>query len=299
MTADAGRPLRHLLGAASLRYFRHARRRKREAIVAAFAGTPGAWIPLSRWLDAAPDRERIMMLVGPRWNTDAVLAFTPMFEARERVTVDAGAAGRACPHWALVAYDGDLRTVAAVGSRSAARGELAIGLRPGRHFLALRYHGPGPGAHFPPVTVDGRPLVGAAPVADEAERYGRFLRGLRQRRRLEYRLLHYHAWVLLRDRDRFDEATVRRRYLPVGNPETAFAFGAIAAGERLRVEPSAVAGDRTHVTFYGVDSIPLAWYAPGGGGDGPSAPERGTYLVRRLHAAGSAVERPALSARVV
>lgn len=298
MTADVGRPLRHLLGAASLRYFRHVRHRSRDAIMAAFAGAPGAWTPLSRWLDAAPERERIMMLVGPRWNTGAVLAFTPMFEARERVTVDAGAVGRACPHWALVAYDGDLRTVAAVGSRSGACGELAIGLRPGPHFLALRYHGPGPGAQFPPVAVDGQPLVGAAPVADEAARYEHFLLGLRQRRRFEYRLMHYHAWVLLRDREHFDEATVRHRYLPVGNPETEFAFGAIEPDERLRIAPPARAEDFTHVTFYGTDSIPLAWYEPGGDGVGRPAPERGTYLVRRVRAAGPAAERSALSVQL-
>lgn len=298
MSGEAGRLLRRLLGAASLRYYLDVRRRNRDAVFAAFGGTPGAWTPLSRWLDAAPDRERLMMLVGPRWNTGAVLAFTPMFDARGRVTVDADAAGRACPRWALVAYDAGLRTVAALGSRTAPHGEVAIELSPGPHFLALRYHGPGPGARFPAVAVDGVPLVAAEPVADEAVRYARFLRGLRERRRFEYRLLHYHAWAMLRDRDRFDADTVRSRYLPVGNPETEFAFGAIAVGARLHVEPSAVADDHTHVTFYGVDSIPLDWYAPGADGDGPPAPERGTYLVRRVYAAGPAAERPGLRVRV-
>lgn len=298
MSGEAGRLLRRLLGAASLRYFLHVRHRNHDAIVTAFGGSPGAWTPLSRWLAAAPERERLMMLVGPRWNTGAVLAFTPMFDARERVTVDAGAASRACPHWGLVAYDARLGTVAAIGSRTAGPGEVDIELSPGRHFLALRYHGPCPEARFPAVAVDGVPLVAAEPVAGEAARYARFLHGLRERRRFEYRLLHYHAWALLRDRDRFDKDTVRSRYLPVGNPETEFAFGAIAAGARLRVEPSAVAGDRTHVTFYGIDSIPLEWYAPGADGDGPPAPERGTYLVRRVHAAGPAGERPGLRVRV-
>ena len=287
------RALRRTLGRVSLGYYRWTKQRHRAEIVAAFMRTgaqsnaPAEWVPLSQWLGASPSREHIMMMVGPRWNTAAILALTPMFEARARITVDTATANAACLHWTAVVYDANLNTAASVGSRSslADEGDAHIDVPPGRYFIALRCYEPGPDARFPAIWVDGKLLVEARAVGDEPARYARALRALRERRRFNYRLMHYHVYAMLRERRRFDEATLRRHYLPAGNPETEFAYGAVASGDRVGVSPATDIDTRTYITFYGIDSVPCAWQPidserPLSG----AAPEHGTFLVRRVHA---------------
>lgn len=252
---------RWLASAASLHMFRRHRRRNRGRIARAFAPRTGVsgWLGLSEWLALDPDHVDVMMMIGPRWNCHAVIGVTGFIDVRGALTIDAGQAEASARHWTVVVYDAAFRTVAHVGTAGTDRGRarrIHLDLKPGKYLLGLRYYGVTPEARYPEVQVDGVPVLPHRSVGDEPRRYQTFLRELRRDTTRRYTLLHYHAYGLLRSAP---GPRARAAYLPVGNPETGFAFGAAPAGSTIHVEPSREEDGESYLAVYDRGSRPLHW----------------------------------------
>jgi hypothetical protein len=113
----------------------------------------------------------------------------------------------------------------------------------------------------PGVTVDGNVSVSGGLIAGEASRYRDYLESIQNRSGLYYRLLHYYIFFYLKHRAKNAE-WLRSQFLPVGNPDTEWHYGHLAAGEQLGVRFDLI-HDRvynTYVTFYNWASFPVTWH---------------------------------------
>jgi hypothetical protein len=113
-----------------------------------------------------------------------------------------------------------------------------------------------------------------------------YLSGLRNKDGIFYASLHYYVLEMLRLRQYLPASFVRREYLPVGNPETAFSYGYLRRGQSLEISSSRgiPQGHRLYLTIYNRSSFPVSW------SEVRSLPYRtspagvtGSYLLR-LHA---------------
>jgi hypothetical protein len=224
----------------------------------------------------------VIMTTAPRWNTHAIVAAAGPLTVERALRVDAASANRSAAAWtvAIHAHPSNrlVTTIGAADSTDAAWREVA--LAPGRYRLALRYYHWRDAVELPSVEVDGAPAVAALAVPPDVNR---FYDDLGRRRRWLYAWLHYYVFVLLRARGRVSEGWIRRELLPVGNPETEFYYGAVLAGERvrLRADPALLDGHSIYYTLYSRDSFPLEWQEVAGAEHTSApAPEDGFYVVR-------------------
>jgi hypothetical protein len=120
-----------------------------------------------------------------------------------------------------------------------------------------------------------------------------FYRELKGRTGLYYLCLHYYVSVLLRYEKRLSNRFVRGEYLPVGNPETEFFYGALRKGERLdlsSVRPL-LADHRVYATIYNRASFPVWWGKIDESMQQLDAAEAGAYYLIRAHRLRPAAER--------
>ncbi len=219
------------------------------------------WRMLSADLLQHPLALPVVMTEGPRWNTHAVIGRVGPLPVRESIDLEIGLADSSAHAWTIVIYSfPDHRTVASLGpkDRSGEENWIRVPLRPGRYSLILRYYTPSAGASLPAVGVDGQPLVANRPVPTDIND---FYADLIKRRRGFYFLLHYHAFVALRHRAWLPRRLVERVYLPVGNPETSFRYGALQRRDVLNVRLTQrdLETRDVYVTVYDVASFPVAW----------------------------------------
>ena len=204
----------------------------------------------------------VIMTEGPRWNTHATIARIGPLDVRESLEIRIEQAATSTRAWTIVLYKFPRHaTEQVIGPQDldhATSGWIERSLSPGSYSLIVRYYGPEPDAILPAIRVDNEPTVETTAVPAETND---FYHGLSQRRRFFYLWLHYHAYVMLRRRNRLPASLVRRVYLPVGNPETTFRYGALEAEQTLIVDQSERL-QRTHdvyITFYDLASFPLRW----------------------------------------
>lgn len=225
------------------------------------AEPPGPrWQVYCRALFARPAMFYGALVLAPRWNPHALIAWAAPLHVRERLGFDAQAASAAAESWSAVVYQAPGgRTMAWVGtSTGAPGGEHHFSLPPGRYGLSLRYYGLRSGAVLPAVTVDGAASTPSDPIPDDAnEGY----RDLAERSGLLSWMLHFHLYPLLRLEGWLPAGWIRSLLLPVGNPETVFRHGTIEPGERLvlRAPPALRARWHVHACVYSRDSLPLSW----------------------------------------
>jgi hypothetical protein len=156
-------------------------------------------------------------------------------------------------------------------------------LPPGRYHGVLRYYDWTPAPRLPALEIDSGRQVPERQVASTDNDY---LESIRGKEGIFYAYLHYYVLEMLRLRRYLPEALVRREYLPVGNPETAFYYGYLPRGQSLAITSSRgiPEGHRLYLTVYNRSSFPVQWgevqslphYTP-------AAVASGSYLLR-LHA---------------
>lgn len=220
------------------------------------------WKFVGTELFKTPGTLLMIMATGPRWNTHAIVATAGPVVVKKSLAVDLSFAERSAGVWTLVicSFPG-YKTVTRIGSRNSSFGSaiVELPLDPGRYWLALRYYHGTDTVELPALTVDGAELIPAAPVPPGVDDFYRSLSG---RSDLLYRCLHYYVYVLLRYRHYLPAAFVEREFVPLGNPETRFEFGAMRAGESLslQTEPSVLLNYDIYVTIYNRASFPMDWF---------------------------------------
>lgn len=221
----------------------------------------------SRWQLLGEDLFRhslalpVIMTEGPRWNTHAVIGRVGPLSVRQSLAVQTSLADASAQAWTIVVYSfPDHRTVATLrpGSPAAGDGWTSTPLFEGRYCLILRYYEPSPAARLPAVTVDGQPHVSSLSVPDNTNEFYQRLSG---RRSFFYTWLHYHAFVALKYRRWLPREFIERMYLPVGNPETQFRYGALAESDGMQISIARGCLDAfdVYITIYDLASFPLVW----------------------------------------
>lgn len=253
-----------LIGVASFLFFRLMRVVLQQLFNRAFpADSPRAlrWRPLSGEALRHPLALPMVMTTGPRLNPHAALVSVgPMTVLRE-LAVDRDSILSSAARGSIVVYAYPSRTC--VECRTIRTGQRCgaeiIRLPPGRYVLGLRYYDYSPECLlFPSVRVDGELRVAAAEYRGAINA---FYETLARRGNKFYRLLNYYCYPMLRWRDKLPVAWVERQFLPVGNPDTRFVFGAVKAGEGYMPDfgPEVYRDYVLYATFHDVTSFPLTW----------------------------------------
>ena len=204
----------------------------------------------------------MVMTMGPRLNTHAILANAGPLAVRQSLRVEVAAAERSAQVWTLVVstFPG-FQTVCTIGSRNApfAGPSAEIPISPGKYWIALRYYRWSQYVELPALGVDGVELIHSTRIPPGKYNFYRTLAG---KSNLFYRFLNYYVFVLLRYRRYFPVAFVEKEFLPMGSPETEFYYGALQSGERLsmRLDPSLLNTYDVYLTIYNLASFPVAWF---------------------------------------
>jgi Family of unknown function (DUF6208) len=256
---------------------RRARERNRES---------RGWYTISEVL-ARPLALPYIMVTGPRWNPHALISRVELFQVKHALRIRVDTAHRSARMWTLIIYRGlDPRAVAAIVSDSEALGDDGWHeqtLPPGRYSATLRYYEWSDDPRLPEIEIDGSHRILERSVPPNENDY---LSGLLDKQGFFYTCLHYYVLEMLRLRRHVPQWFVRREYLPVGNPETAFLFGYLRRGQCVEITSShgIPKGHRLYLTLYNRSSFPVVW------SDVQSLPYRtppaeatGSYLLR-LHA---------------
>jgi len=227
-----------------------------------------------------------IMVTAPRWNPHALISRVGPFQVMHGLRIRADTAHRSARMWTLVIYRAsDSRTVASIDSNSVARDDVwhEQALPPGRYSGALRYYEWSDNPRLPEIEIDGSRRVPERSVPSNANDYfGRLL----NKNGVFYACLHYYMLQMLRLRRHLPESFVRREYLPVGNPATAFLYGYLRRGQCVEITSShgIPEAHRLYLTLYNRSSFPVMW------SEVQSLPYRtqpvdtaGSYLLR-LHA---------------
>lgn len=244
-----------------------------------------------------------VMVSGPRWNTHALIATLGPLDVDDRLTVDVSGLDDVGWYLVLYAQPGNA-TVAWHDHTRVDPGvdTVAFDVDPGTYAVVARAYDADGTVRLPPVRVDGEPTIPARTMDDARPPYSADWFDYRS---AFYDALHYYVFFGMRHRDRTSASFLRDEYLPVGNPGTAFAYGAVDAGTRLHVELSETlaATHAAYVTVYNRSSFPQHSAPVGGPGRGthhttPALDDDGTYLVRVVPATDGAPDPPALDDHV-
>ena len=223
----------------------------------------------------------IVMTTGPRWNPHAIIAAVGPLSVQHTLRIDAPAAASSAKAWTVVvnAFPG-LRTVASLGSMSG--GTDSLQLAPGRYTLMLRYYEAGSSPRLPAIEIDGTPIVAGVDVPPTVNDFYKELKG---HNGFYYLWLHYYISVILRYEKRLPPSFVRAEYLPVGNPETEFFYGALKPGERLSLASVRLLRNdhRIYVAVYNRASFPVFWCTVGQSTEELEPVEGGAYYLIRAH----------------
>jgi len=227
-----------------------------------------------------------IMVTGPRWNPHALIAGVGPFQVEQGLRLRADTAHRSARMWTLVLYRAsNSRVIASIDSNSVARddGWYEHTLPPGRYSGIVRYYEWSAAPRLPEIELDGSRRIPERSVSPDENTY---LDQLLAKDGVFYACLHYYVLEMLRLRRYLPKSFVRREYLPVGNPETAFLYGHVRRGQCVEITSSdgIPKGHRLYLTLYNRSSFPVTW------SEVRSLPHRtlpaevsGSYLLR-LHA---------------
>ena len=174
-----------------------------------------------------------IMTTGPRWNTHAIIGTVGPITIKRSLVMNVASAEDSARVWTLVINDfPSYRPVTALSSHSAPfTGQWAeVPIEPGTYSIALRYYHSGGRVDLPALTVDGVEVVHETSVPPNLND---IYFDLAKRSNLFYLCFHYYVFVLLSYRRYFPASFVEKEFLPQGNPETRFYFGAVRKGERV------------------------------------------------------------------
>lgn len=183
-------------------------------------------------------------------------------KSKNVIEIEADIADQSSKAWTVVVYNELVQTIAYKGSFQ--RGETpweSISVKPGEYSLSLRYYELDTQAKLPQIKVDGAVVVDNKDCYKEFDLYQQRLEKIKQRRSVFYTTMHYYVYALLKWPMLTNEQEIREEYLPVGNPETIFRYGAIEKGKQLHVHCSNELLEKTliYLVILNQSSFPQMW----------------------------------------
>ena len=219
------------------------------------------WRVLSEKMINAPLILPVMMTKGPRWNTHAIIGTLGPFKVENKIAIDIATASQSARDWIAAVYSfPDYKTVAGLASNKINSDSKwqEIKLPAGKYSLGVRYYNRSAKIDYPAIKVDDRPFVEAFNVPNDINRY---YDDLISKKNWFYSSLHYYIYTILRLRDYLPESFVRNEYLPMGAPNTYFAYNYLEANQTLTIETETRIVEQCdlYFTLYDRSSLPLAW----------------------------------------
>ncbi len=219
------------------------------------------WRVLSKKTLNAPLILPVLMTKGPRWNTHGVIGTLGPFAVKESISINIKTANNSARSWIAVIYSfPGYKTVTSIESDKINQDNdwHTVKLSAGKYSLGVRYYNRFPAINYPAVKVDDSLFVDSCNVPSNINDY---YYDLIKAKNWFYSSLHYYIFTILKLRDYLPESFVRREYLPVGAPDTHFAYNYLDSQQALQIaiEPEIIEQFDIYFTFYDRSSLPLTW----------------------------------------
>lgn len=242
------------------------------------------WRFFSQKMISAPLILPVLMTKGPRWNTHAVIGTLGPFRVEQEFSLDLESANNSAGSWIAVVYSfPSYKTITSLESNKINTQEkwYSLKLKPGKYTLGIRYYNRAEKLQLPAIKVDGENFVDVQPMPNEVNN---FYRELIKAKNWFYSSLHYYIFTILKLRNFLPESFVRGEYLPVGAPDTFFAYNYLEAQQQLQlnIDQEIVDNCNIYFTLYDRSSLPLSWEQIDTSDYNLAAPEGDSYYLLRI-----------------
>ena len=219
------------------------------------------WRFFSQKMIAAPLILPVLMTKGPRWNTHAVIGTLGPFKVEREFALDVESANNSANSWIAVVYSfPGYKTITSLESNKINCDDkwYSVKLKPGKYTLGIRYYNRTDNLQLPAIKVDGNNFVDAKPIPSDVNN---FYYDLIKAKNWFYSSLHYYIFTILKLRGILPESFIRNEYLPVGAPDTFFAYNYLEKQQQLQLDIDAEIVERCNIyfTLYDRSSLPLSW----------------------------------------
>ncbi len=219
------------------------------------------WRVLSQETLDSPLTLPVLMTKGPRWNTHAIIGTLGPFSVNESIAIDIESANNSARSWIAVVYSfPGYKTVTSIKSDDIETNNkwYSLKLKSGKYSLGLRYYNHLDKINLPAIKVDDRELVSTEPIPQDIND---FYHDLIKAKNWFYSSLHYYIFTILKFRKWLPESFVRKEYLPVGAPDTFFAYNYLDKGQALEIDFTSeiIKNFDIYFTLYDRSSLPLSW----------------------------------------
>lgn len=241
------------------------------------------WRYFSQKMISAPLILPVLMTKGPRWNTHAVIGTLGPFKVEKEFELDIESANNSAGSWIAVVYSfPTYKTITSLESDKISCTDkwYSVKLKPGKYTLGIRYYNRRDSLQLPAIKVDGNNFVEAQTVPSNVND---FYSDLINAKNWFYSSLHYYIFTILKLRNILPESFIKKEYLPVGAPDTFFAYNYLEKDQKLQldIDTEIVNNCNIYFTLYDRSSLPLSWEQITNSNYHLSAPEsKGYYLLR-------------------
>lgn len=219
------------------------------------------WRFFSQKMIAAPLILPVLMTKGPRWNTHAVIGTLGPFKVEREFALDIESANNSANSWIAVVYNFPVyKTITSLESNKINCDDkwYSIKLKPGKYTLGIRYYNRTDNLQLPAIRVDGNDFVNTQAIPSDVNN---FYYDLIKAKNWFYSSLHYYIFTILKLRGILPESFIRKEYLPVGAPDTFFAYNYLEKQQQLQlnIDAEIVNNCNIYFTLYDRSSLPLSW----------------------------------------
>jgi hypothetical protein len=219
------------------------------------------WRFFSQKMIAAPLILPVLMTKGPRWNTHAIIGTLGPFKVEQEIALDLESANNSAGSWIAVVYSfPTYKTIMSLESSKITGNDKwhSVKLKSGKYSLGIRYYNRSNNLQLPAIKVDGHNFVDAQPMPSDVNN---FYYDLIEAKNWFYSSLHYYIFTLLKLRGILPESLIRKEYLPVGAPDTFFAYNYLEKQQQLelKIDNEIVNTCTIYFTLYDRSSFPLSW----------------------------------------
>ncbi len=203
----------------------------------------------------------VLMTKGPRWNTHAIIGTLGPFKVEQEVSLNITTANSSARSWIAVVYSfPSYQTITSLESSKISEDNAwyTIQLSPGKYSLGLRYYNRLDKITLPETKIDDKNFAAAQNIPLDNNN---FYYNLIQAKNWFYSSLHYYIFTILKLRKILPESFVRKEFLPVGAPDTFFAYNYLEKKQSLSLKFTQDIIDNCNIYFnlYDRSSLPLSW----------------------------------------
>lgn len=242
------------------------------------------WRVLSQETLESPLILPVLMTKGPRWNTHAIIGTLGPFKVEKEVSLNIATANSSARSWIAVLYSfPGYKTITSLESSkiSSDNDWYSIKLAPGKYSFGLRYYNRLDDIALPEIKIDDNIFTDRQKVETDNNN---FYYDLIQSKNWFYSSLHYYIFTILKLRNFLPEFFVRKEFLPVGAPDTFFAYNYLAKQQSLKLKFAQEIIGNCHIYFnlYDRSSLPLSWCEISTTEYDLAAPKTNSYYLLRI-----------------